>query len=279
MEEEYEDVAEDTLSQFTDTLDAAIEKITKELKKIRSDFSRAIAEQKKAIEAVKAENVQLKEKCHALETRISGLEKSREEHSALHNKHERFSRRNNIRIVGFLTGSQENCLQIAKDVIAKVGIPDCHLERAHRDGRKINGRDSHILVKLTFFQDKVFVMKNARQALTNEGYYIVEDLTKIDLAEKRRHSRQVSELFQQGVRLRYSGGLWRHGLGGDLNFVFNLDLDKKGGNRRTNFKAREKCLDLMGAYDLVDVWRDKNRCVKNFTWSSNIIPGIHCRLD
>ncbi|KAJ8050834.1 hypothetical protein HOLleu_04183 [Holothuria leucospilota] len=222
MEEEYEDVAEDTLSQFTDTLDAAIEKITKELKKIRkirSDFSRAIAEQKKAIEAVKAENVQLKEKCHALETRISGLEKSREEHSALHNKHERFSRRNNIRIVGFPTGPQENCLQIAKDVIAKVGISDCHLERAHRDGRKIIGRDSHILVKLTYFQDKVFVMKNARQALTNEGYYIVEDLTKIDLAEKRRHSRQVSELFQQGVRLRFSGGLWRDGRGKPYAFT------------------------------------------------------------
>ena len=66
---------------------------------------------------------------------------------------------------------------------------------------------------------------------------------------------------------------------GDLNLVFNLDLDKKGGNRRTNFKAREKCLELMGACDLFDVWRDRNPCVKNFTWSSNVTPGIHCRLD
>ena len=148
-----------------------------------------------------------------MEKRISGLEKSRDENSALHNKHERFSRRNNVRIVGFPTVPQENCLQVAKDVIAKIGIPDCKLERAHRDGRKVEGRDCHILVKLTYFQDKVFIMKSARQALQNENYYIVEDLTKIDLAEKRRHSRQVSELFQQGVRLRFSGGLWRERTG------------------------------------------------------------------
>ncbi|KAJ8028602.1 hypothetical protein HOLleu_30892 [Holothuria leucospilota] len=151
----------------------------KKLLKIRSDFSRAIAEQKKAIETVKAENAQLKEKCHVLETRISGPEKFQDEHSALHNKHDRFSRKNNIRIVGFPTVPQETCFQIVKVVIVKIGIPDCNLER----GQKINGRDSHTLVKLTYFQDKIFVMKNARKALINEGYYIVKDLTKIDLAE------------------------------------------------------------------------------------------------
>ncbi|KAJ8035824.1 hypothetical protein HOLleu_19619 [Holothuria leucospilota] len=33
--------------------------------------------------------------------------------------------------------------------------------------------------------------------------------------------------------------------GGDFNFVFNLDLDKEGGARRTNFNARKDCFTLM----------------------------------
>ncbi|KAJ8047235.1 hypothetical protein HOLleu_06188 [Holothuria leucospilota] len=62
--------------------------------------------------------------------------------------------------------------------------------------------------------------------------------------------------------------------GGDFNFVFNLDLDKEGGARRTNFNARKDCFTLMEKYDLIDIWRDRNP----FTWHSNI-SEIHCRLD
>ncbi|KAJ8035189.1 hypothetical protein HOLleu_22332 [Holothuria leucospilota] len=68
-------------------------------------------------------------------------------------------------------------------------------------------------------------------------------------------------------------------LAGDLNFVFNLEMDKTGGNPRTNFKAREKCLNLMAAYELLDIWRERNPLSKLFTWSSNVTTGIHCRLD
>ena len=66
---------------------------------------------------------------------------------------------------------------------------------------------------------------------------------------------------------------------GDFNFVFNLDLDKVGGNLRTNFNARDFCISIMQSYDLVDIWRERNPTSKLFSWSSNITPGIHCRLD
>ena len=65
---------------------------------------------------------------------------------------------------------------------------------------------------------------------------------------------------------------------GDFNFVFNLSLDKQGGDARTNFKAREECLRAMFEYDLIDVWRDRNPFTKAFSWHSNI-ADIHCRLD
>ena len=67
--------------------------------------------------------------------------------------------------------------------------------------------------------------------------------------------------------------------GGDFNFVFNLDLDKAGGNPHTNFNARDKCLEIMSSLNVVDIWRERNPYQKSFTWSSNITPGIHCRLD
>ncbi|KAJ8026277.1 hypothetical protein HOLleu_34074 [Holothuria leucospilota] len=67
--------------------------------------------------------------------------------------------------------------------------------------------------------------------------------------------------------------------GGDLNVIFNLELDKKGGIPRINFKAREKCFELMFSHDLVDIWKERNPFDNNCTWSSNVTPGIHCRLD
>ncbi|KAJ8035455.1 hypothetical protein HOLleu_22688 [Holothuria leucospilota] len=68
-------------------------------------------------------------------------------------------------------------------------------------------------------------------------------------------------------------------LAGDFNFVFNLEHDKKGGNCNTNFKTRTECLALMTSHHLLAIWRERNPCLKYFTWSSNITPGIHCRLD
>lgn len=66
---------------------------------------------------------------------------------------------------------------------------------------------------------------------------------------------------------------------GDFNFVFNLDLDKKGGQARTNFRARNECLTMMTNYNLVDIWRERNPLSRSFTWSSNITHNIYCRLD
>lgn len=66
---------------------------------------------------------------------------------------------------------------------------------------------------------------------------------------------------------------------GDFYFVFNLDLDKVGGILRTNFNARDNCISIRQWHDLVDIWRERNPTTKLFSWSSNITPGIHCRLD
>lgn len=209
--QEYEDSEEDdvTTESFVDSLDKAIAVINSELQKIRRDFSKAIEEHDKAIEALRTENTSLKTRCESLEARIASLENSQVSQAELINKQERFSRRNNFRIVGLKTESDEDSIQKAMEVIAKVGVNNCKIERAHRDGRSVPGRDRHLLVKLSYYQDKVTIMKNARQALASENYYIIDDLTKLDLKEKRRWSQQVNQLFEQGTRLRFSGGCWR----------------------------------------------------------------------
>lgn len=204
---------------FVASLDSALDIINAELQKIRDEFSQVVKDHFSAIEAIKAENVELKRKSGELEARITLLEKSLESHEMLINKQERFSRRNNIRIVGLKSGKDEDCMKLATEVIGKIGIANCKLERAHRDGRSVPGRERHLLIKLSYYQDKVGIMKNARRMLESENYYVVDDLTKLDLKEKRRWAKEVNELFQQGTRLRFFSGCWRMSNGKPFQFA------------------------------------------------------------
>lgn len=79
-------------------------------------------------------------------------------------------------------------------MLNETGIQDCWLERAHKDGRSVQKRDRHILVKLSYYQDKVTTFKHAREALSNNRYYIIDNLTKIDLAGERKRKSEVQDL-------------------------------------------------------------------------------------
>jgi len=68
-------------------------------------------------------------------------------------------------------------------------------------------------------------------------------------------------------------------LGGDMNLVFNLAMDKKGGKATTHFKCRERLLEYMKEHDFIDIWRRDHPNTKTFTWKSYKKPFIHCRLD
>jgi len=43
--------------------------------------------------------------------------------------------------------------------------------------------------------------------------------------------------------------------GSDVNLVLDIDIDKKGGLRKTHTKAVQVIKDHMAELDLVDVWR------------------------
>ena len=83
----------------------------------------------------------------------------------------------------------EDCLAVASKFLAdKFSMTDTKLERAHRDGPKIDGKPQHLLIKLNCYQDKIKVLQQQRQVLADDPFYCVEDLTKIDLQEKRNWS-------------------------------------------------------------------------------------------
>ncbi|KAJ8027812.1 LINE-1 type transposase domain-containing protein 1 [Holothuria leucospilota] len=236
---------EDLTSKFSKILERAMKKISQDLKDLDDEVRGVIENHTKQIKDLQIKNKRLAERVSTLEEKIQDLQREKESHADQINKQERFSRRNNLRIVGFKTEAEENPIEIAKEVFTKAGVESCRIERAHRDGRVVEGRNRHILVKVSFYMDKVTLLRNSRSHLSQEEYYLTDDLTLIDLKEKRKYSREVAELYRSGTKLRFLGDVGDLQTAGDFNFVFNLELDKKGGNSNTNFKARAECLALM----------------------------------
>ena len=157
---------------------------------------------------IEKENNQLQERVCQLEAEI--------------NKGERFSRRNNFRIVGVKeahNSSQENCVAIVEKILKEKFEMDVSVERAHRDRAKHDNRPRHILVKTLSYRDKTEVMKTARWKLKNAGYFVTDDLTKKDLEEKRKWAQKVKELYNNGTKLRFYAGKWRGNAGEPFKFI------------------------------------------------------------
>lgn len=107
------------------------ETILKEFESLQEEFSRAIDDLRASVRELSAEKDELKERCDVLERKVAQLESEKEKQAQDINKNERFSRRNNIRIVGYPTEENEVCHDIASKVLEEVGLPSCRLERAH----------------------------------------------------------------------------------------------------------------------------------------------------
>ena len=69
-------------------------------------------------------------------------------------------------------------------------------------------------------------------------------------------------------------------IGGDFNICLNLKLDKKGGVTEEISSYRNKVLDLMEEFDLVDIWRHRNLDKNQYTWRGKVKQGlVQSRLD
>lgn len=222
---ESEDMGESPLDTLQSTFKSSFRKmekelntVYKELQSLEENFNKAIEFLTKRVESLERKEKESSDRITELEKEIEKLKKTDSDQDLKLNIQERFSRRNNIRIVGYPASERENCEEIVKNVMEQVGVTDVKVERAHRDGRMNNDRPRHILAKLSFYADKIVAMKNQRRALANQDYFITDDLTKSDLQEKRKWSAQVSQLYNQGIKLRFSAGRWRDGSGKPYSF-------------------------------------------------------------
>ena len=90
------------------------------------------------------------------------------------NNLKRYSRRNNIRLVGYPETRGENTREIVDTIFTEnLDMEDVELERVHRDGKIRHGprnrgpnRPRHILIKLLRYQDKVEIMKNRKKGMS-----------------------------------------------------------------------------------------------------------------
>lgn len=200
------------------SIEKDVSNLHKHVKSIETSFEEAIEFLTKRMDELEKREEQNVRRIQALENEVKELKKVDASQSEQLNIQERFSRRNNLRIIGYPTEENENCIEITKKIMEKMGVPDVRVERAHRDGRAVNGKPRHILVKLSFYLDKVAALSKQRQALQDEQFYITDDLTKQDLQEKRKWRQQVTQLYSEGTKLRFIAGKWRGSAGKPFRF-------------------------------------------------------------
>ena len=106
--------------ELADRMDKAVERairaMSEELRDLKKDLREEFKVLEKDIAIIKKENKELKETCRSLDEKVSELEKNSAHQYALLNRQERFSRKNNVRLVGYKTGTQEDCIEIARSV-------------------------------------------------------------------------------------------------------------------------------------------------------------------
>ena len=202
----------EAMGTFQSMLDKAVKSVIESVKRVE----KALEFEGHRINDLEKKNKELEGRLEKMEGAYAQIQQKLVQQEIEVNKAERFSRRNNCRIVGVPEptdeSGHEDCIQLVEDLLNAKFKANIKIERAHRDGKK-GDRPRHIIFKTLSYRDKVEIMKGARQALSGEKFYVTDDLTRQDLERKRRHSKEVQELYKKGVKLRFYAGHWR-GSGG-----------------------------------------------------------------
>ncbi len=166
----------------------ATELMTEHVRSLVEPLQREVAELKKEIAPLKQEVSKLRGE---IERKTDDLEQ--------------YSRRNSVRISGLKEEEAEEqhdtvkaTLKILKKVDSNISRSD--IDRCHRVGRKVKGKDRQIIVKFVSYWDRNSVITNRRKLLDHKvkGVYINEDLTQFR-----------SRLFKRTRDLQKAGSFYR----------------------------------------------------------------------
>ncbi|KAJ8037321.1 hypothetical protein HOLleu_18114 [Holothuria leucospilota] len=199
------------ISDFQRSVETSLKSLQRSISKLESELGKAVEFQAQRIDELENKMAAKDKESQDLSRRITALESSLTVAENENNKLERMSRRNSFRVVGIPVTQDEHCESIVKEkVLSLFNDPsDLSIERCHRDERAIGNRPPHILVRCLSYKAKSFIMKHRRTALEGQGFFIVDDLTKSDLSEKKKWAAQVKGLYESGTKLRFTGGRWR----------------------------------------------------------------------
>lgn len=201
---------QNSITEFQNKIQSTLDQLFKQMKQLEHDLNKSIEFQSCRIDELSSQVEPLAKENAELKTEVQQLKDQVQRHNDVLNTHERFSRRNNLRLVGVPANEGENCVEFVEQMLAEhFNMADAIVERAHRDGRGNAGRSPHILFKLLSYRDKLDIQKQSKSALNNVNFFIVDDLTKLDLTEKKKWSQQVKELYSSGTKLRFFAGKWR----------------------------------------------------------------------
>ncbi|XP_072165023.1 uncharacterized protein [Diadema setosum] len=210
-----------TTEKFERMIRNAVDSFISKLSDLEGKIGASLEFERERIDNLQTNQSKLEERMEKMEREMEEMSANVSRNAAAANKSERFLRRNNFRLVGIQevpVGQRENCVDIVEEILREKFDMSCKVERAHRDGRRSEGKPRHILVKLLSYRQKVDVMKRAREVLKNEPYFMVDDLTPSDLQEKQKHVKKVQDLYKQGTKLRFFAGKWRQTGGVPFNF-------------------------------------------------------------
>ena len=113
------------------------------------------------------------------------------------------SRRNNIRVEGVKEGDKEDWetskRKLKKLLNDNLGLDaeNITIERAHRTGKKINGKERVIVAKLLNYEDKEEILKNSYK-LKDTGIYITEDYSEETLRKRAELIPQMKKYREEG---------------------------------------------------------------------------------
>ena len=158
-----------------------------------------IATTKEVIDTMKEKIQCLEQKVEVLEEQISGLLLQNASVSSKANDNEQYSRRHNVRIVGFPEEKDENCIEkVIKFCEEKLNFPlaSTDVDRAHRVGRPKPNKHRAIIVRLQAHRHKIAILKN-RKCLKGTNFFVNEDLTN-----------ENQKLFYQARKLEKVKSAW-----------------------------------------------------------------------
>lgn len=223
-----------SMSKSQDEDNGAFNSLSQELKdEILNTIKDAIAESMK--EVVKALNDRvnkLEETVESLQNQVSLLQRECRLTAMKANDNEQYSRRHNVRIVGFPEEKDENCVEKVTKFCTetlKLSLASTDIDRAHRVGKPSDDKHRAIIVRLQSHRHKIDIMKT-RRSLKGTNVFINEDLTKENqkLFSEARKLPNVKPAWTRDGRIfvkhRDNGRIYR--IDSSYDFIkYNLSVD------------------------------------------------------